>query len=57
MMQPTRRSLLRGSLGLITAAALSRPHVACAEAKTATVWWTQGFAQEEDISFKKIVAD
>jgi len=21
------------------------------------VWWVQGFAQEEDISFKKIVAD
>ena len=37
--------------------ALSRPHIARAAAKTATVWWVQGFAEQEDISFKKIVAD
>jgi len=36
---------------------LGRPYVARAAATTATVWWTQGFAEEEDISFKKIVAD
>ncbi|MBV9554369.1 MAG: carbohydrate ABC transporter substrate-binding protein [Alphaproteobacteria bacterium] len=36
---------------------LSRPFVANAAAKTATVWWIQGFAQEEDIAFKKIVDD
>jgi multiple sugar transport system substrate-binding protein len=53
----TRRSVLRSSLALGAAGALARPHVANAAAKTATVWWTQGFAQEEDISFKKIVAD
>ena len=53
----TRRSVLRGSLGLAAAATLARPHVAQAAATTATVWWTQGFAEEEDISFKKIVAD
>src|SRR5438067_1929350 len=53
----TRRSVLRGSLGLAAAGALARPHIANAAATTATVWWTQGFAEEEDISIKKIVAD
>jgi len=53
----SRRSLLRGSLGLVAAGTLARPFLANAAATTATVWWTQGFAQEEDISFKKIVAD
>jgi transcriptional regulator with XRE-family HTH domain len=27
------------------------------EITTAAVWWVQGFAEEEDVSFKKIVAD
>ena len=53
----TRRSLLRNSLGLVAAGSLARPYVANAAAKTATVWWIQGFAQEEDVAFKKIVAD
>ena len=52
----TRRSVLRGSAGLVAATALARPYVANAQAKTATVWWIQGFAQEEDISFKKLGA-
>jgi len=37
--------------------ALARPHIANAQAKTIEMWWAQGFAQEEDISIKKIVAD
>src|SRR5207253_8216913 len=53
----TRRSLIRSSAGLVAAGALARPYLANAAATTATVWWVQGFAQEEDISFKKIVAD
>src|SRR6516164_4370306 len=53
----TRRSVLRGSLGLAAVGMLARPYVANAEATSATVWWAQGFAEEEDISFKKIVAD
>jgi multiple sugar transport system substrate-binding protein len=53
----TRRSLLHGSLGLAAATTLARPYIANAAATTATVWWVQGFAEEEDISFKKIVAD
>jgi len=56
-MRLTRRSLLRSSAAVATIGALGRPFVARAEAKTATVWWIQGFAQEEDIAFKKIVDD
>jgi len=53
----TRRSVLRGSLGLAAAGSLARPYIANAAATTATVWWAQGFAEEEDISFKKIVTE
>jgi multiple sugar transport system substrate-binding protein len=53
----SRRSVLRASLGAVAAGTLSRPRIANAAATTATVWWVQGFAEEEDISFKKIVAD
>src|ERR1700680_3893528 len=53
----TRRSVLRTSLALGAPGAFARPYVAKAEATTATVWWTQGSAEEEDISFKKIIAD
>ena len=57
MTHPTRRSLLRGSFAVAAAGSLARPYLANATASTATVWWTQGFAQEEDVAFKKIVAD
>src|SRR6202023_648186 len=53
----SRRSLLRSSLALTAAGAIARPYVANAAATTATVWWVQGFAQEEDVAFKKIVAE
>src|SRR6266699_7194802 len=57
MTKPTRRSVIRSSLSLIAAGTIARPYIGNAAAKTATVWQTQGFAEEEDISFKKIVAD
>ncbi|MBV8118753.1 MAG: extracellular solute-binding protein, partial [Alphaproteobacteria bacterium] len=57
MISPTRRSLLRGSLAVAAAGRLARPYVANAAATTIEVWWTQGFAQEEDVAFKKLVAD
>jgi multiple sugar transport system substrate-binding protein len=57
MTQLTRRSVLRASLGMAAAGALARPYVANAQAKTATVWWVQGFAPQEDVAFKKLVAD
>jgi multiple sugar transport system substrate-binding protein len=54
---PTRRSLLRSSLVFAAAGGVARPYIANAAAKTAEVWWVQGFAQEEDIGFKQLVAD
>ena len=53
----TRRSLLRTSAGLAAAGAIGRPYIVNAAATTATVWWVQGFAQEEDIAFKQMVED
>src|SRR5882672_6005159 len=53
----TRRSLIRSSAGMMAASTLARPFIANAAAKTAEVWWTQGFAEEEDISFKAMVAE
>jgi multiple sugar transport system substrate-binding protein len=57
MSRITRRALIRRSAGLLASASLARPYIANAAAKTAVVWWTQGFAQQEDIAFKKIVDD
>ena len=57
MANPTRRLVLRRSVGLATAGVVARPLIANAAAKNATVWWVQGFAQEEDVAFKNIVAD
>jgi multiple sugar transport system substrate-binding protein len=53
----SRRSVLRSSLALTAGGRLARPYIANAAATTAEVWWAQGFAQEEDVSFKKVVAD
>ena len=52
-----RRSLLRVSASVAATGVLARPYISRAAAKTATLWWVQGFAQEEDISFRKVVAD
>src|SRR4051812_19969360 len=53
----TRRSLISRSIGLAAAATLARPYIANAQAKTATVWWIQGFAHEEDLASKKVFED
>jgi len=53
----TRRSILRGMAAAAAAGTLQRPCIANAVTTTAEVWWVQGFAPEEDVSFKKIVAD
>ena len=57
MIDLTRRSLLRSSVAVAAATTLAQPYIANAAATTATVWWTQGSAEEEDVAFKKIVAD
>src|SRR5215475_1843695 len=51
-----RRSLLQGSLGLAAAGALARPYVANAQAKTVTLWFAQGFVEDEDVAQRKAVA-
>ncbi len=53
----SRRSLFRASMAAAASGALARPYVAKAAATTATVWWVQGFAHEEDIAFSKLVED
>jgi multiple sugar transport system substrate-binding protein len=53
----TRRSVLRGSAGLVAAAALARPYIANAAASTATMWLAQGFIPEEDAAYKALVED
>jgi multiple sugar transport system substrate-binding protein len=53
----SRRSVLRRSLGLAAAGALARPYIANAAATTTEVWWAQGFVPEEDVGFKKVIAD
>ncbi len=56
-MQIRRRAVLGASLGAVAAGTLSRPYIANAAAKTAQVWWTQGFVPEEDAGFKQMVAE
>ena len=57
MSRLSRRSVLRGSVSLVAAATLGCPYVANAAAKTATVWWTQGFVREEDDAFERLVVE
>jgi multiple sugar transport system substrate-binding protein len=53
----SRRSVLRSSLAVAAAGALSRPYIANSAKTTAEVWWAQGFVPEEDAALKKVVAD
>jgi len=57
MSELSRRSVLRGSAGLVAAGTLGRPFIANAAAKTATAYWLQGFVPEEDAAFKNMVAE
>src|SRR5438105_15639604 len=53
----TRRSFLCKSLTLAAAGSVARPYIANAAATTATMWWAQGFVQDEDVALKKVVAE
>src|SRR5258708_5730959 len=53
----SRRGVMRASVQLAAASALARPYIANAAATTATVWWGQGFVQEEDVAFQKVITD
>ena len=52
-----RRTILGSTASLALAGALSRPYIANAQAKTATIWIGQGFVQQEDEAVKKTIAD
>jgi multiple sugar transport system substrate-binding protein len=52
-----RREVLRASVQLAAAGTLARPYIAHAAATTATVWWIQGFVQEEDVAIRDIIAE
>src|SRR5262249_22261611 len=52
----TRRSLLQGSVGLTAACTLARPYIVNAQAKTMTMWFAQGFVEDEDVALRKAVA-
>jgi multiple sugar transport system substrate-binding protein len=53
----TRRSVLRGSVALGATGLIAAPHIAKAAATTASVWFPQGFVQDEDVALRKAVAD
>ena len=53
----SRRSVLRGSLALAAARPFAGPYIARAAATTASVWFPQGFVQDEDVALRKAVAD
>jgi multiple sugar transport system substrate-binding protein len=57
MKKLSRRSVIRGSVALAAAGTLARPHVANAAAKTASMWWPQGFVPEEDASFRAMITE
>jgi multiple sugar transport system substrate-binding protein len=44
-------------MALAAAGTLARPYIANAQAKTAQVWWVQGFFPEEDEAFKTLAAN
>src|SRR5215468_3868125 len=49
--------MLRGSLAVAAAHPIVGPHIARAAATTASVWFAQGFVQDEDTALRKAVAD
>jgi multiple sugar transport system substrate-binding protein len=53
----SRRSVIRISLSAVAVGTLARPFIANAAANTAVVWAGQGFIPEEDVAFRKTVAD
>jgi multiple sugar transport system substrate-binding protein len=53
----SRRSVFRGTLGLAAAGTLARPYIANAQAKTAVCWLNQGFVKQEDEAMNKTCQD
>ena len=53
----SRRTVIRASLSAVSVGTLARPFIANAAASIAVVWAGQGFIPEEDVAFRKTVAD
>src|ERR1700676_5554519 len=53
----SRRSVLTAPLGIAAVAALSRPYIANAQAKTAVCWLNQGFIPQEDAAMRQVAED
>ena len=53
----SRRSVMRGTVGLAAAGGLARPYIANAQAKTAVCWINQGFVKQEDDAMNKTCQD
>ena len=53
----SRRMVIRASLSAVSVGTLARPFIANAAASIAVVWAGQGFIPEEDVAFRKTVAD
>ncbi len=53
----TRRSFLCSAVALAAAGSVAQPSIANAAATTATMWWAQGFVQDEDVALKKVIAE
>src|SRR5262249_58073130 len=49
--------MLRGSLALAAASPIAAPYIARAAATSASVWFAEGFVQDEDVSLRKAVAE
>src|SRR5581483_4282099 len=57
VVRTSRRSVLSGSVGLAATAALARPYIANAQAKTAVCWLNQGFIPQEDAAMRQVCED
>jgi multiple sugar transport system substrate-binding protein len=57
MAKMSRRTAIRGVLGIAAAGALARPYTANAQAKTAVCWLNQGFIPQEDAAMRKVCED
>jgi multiple sugar transport system substrate-binding protein len=57
MTRMSRRSILGAPVGFAATSLLACPHIANAQAKTATIWINQGFVPAEVAAFRKTAAD
>jgi multiple sugar transport system substrate-binding protein len=57
MAKMSRRTAIRGVLGIAATGTLARPYIADAQAKTAVCWLNQGFIPQEDAAIRKVCED